>query len=138
MSTVTSPDGTVIDYDRYGNGPTVIFIGGAGEHRGLTERTTQAAKLLGAEGFTTVDFDRRGRGLSGDTAPWTLEREVEDIAALIRAAGSPATLYTSSSGAAVALAAASAGPDGGPRSPCRPSCTRGSKPSLACRKPPMR
>lgn len=109
MSTVTSQDGTVIDYDRYGNGSTVIFIGGAGEYRGLTERTTGAAKRLAAQGFTTVDFDRRGRGRSGDTEPWALEREVEDIAALIKAAGSPATLYTSSSGATVALAAAGAG-----------------------------
>jgi pimeloyl-ACP methyl ester carboxylesterase len=109
MSTVTSADGTVIDYDRYGSGPTVIFIGGAGQHRALNEGTTQAARSLAAEGFSTVDFDRRGRGRSGDTAPWALDREVEDIAALIDAAGSPATLYTNSSGATVALAAATAG-----------------------------
>jgi pimeloyl-ACP methyl ester carboxylesterase len=75
----------------------------------IDERTTQAARLLAARGFTAVDYDRRGRGRSRDTAPWALEREVEDLAALIKAVGGPATLYTSSSGAAVALAAASAG-----------------------------
>src|SRR3981081_3274451 len=108
MSTVTSSDGTIIDFDRYGSGPTVIFIGGAGEYRALRERTTQAATHLAAAGFTTGDFDPRGggRGRSGDTAPWTLDREVEDMGALIKATGGPAMLYSSSSGATVALAAA--------------------------------
>jgi pimeloyl-ACP methyl ester carboxylesterase len=109
MSTVTSSDGTVIDYDRYGDGPAVVFIAGASQYRAIDERTTQAARLLAARGFTAVDYDRRGRGRSRDTAPWALEREVEDLAALIKAVGGPATLYTSSSGAAVAIAAASAG-----------------------------
>jgi pimeloyl-ACP methyl ester carboxylesterase len=108
MSTVTSPDGTIIDYDRYGDGPTVVFIGGATQYRALDEGTTQVAKRLASEGFTTVDYDRRGRGRSGDTAPWSLDREVEDVAALLKAVGGPATLYSSSSGATVALAAASA------------------------------
>lgn len=108
MSTATSSDGTVIDYDRYGDGSTVIFIGGASQYRALNEGTTSAARQLAAEGFTTVDYDRRGRGRSGDTAPWALDREVEDVAALIKAAGGPATLYSSSSGATVALAAATA------------------------------
>lgn len=107
-ATVTSQDGTIIEYDRYGEGPSVIFIGGAGEYRALTKRTTETAKLVAVEGFTTVDFDRRGRGRSGDTMPWALDREVEDVAALVKAVGAPATLYTSSSGAAIALAAASA------------------------------
>lgn len=111
MSTVTSADGTVIDYDRYGDGPSVIFIGGATQHRAVDQNTTQAAQLLAAEGFTAVDYDRRGRDRSGDTAPWHLDREVEDLAALITAVGGPATLYTSSSGATVALAAVTAGLD---------------------------
>src|SRR6266536_2400137 len=85
MSTVTSPDGTVIDYDRYGDGPTVIFIGGAAAYRAIDEATTQTARRLAAEGFTTVDYDRRGRGRSGDTQPWALDREVEDDAALAAA-----------------------------------------------------
>jgi pimeloyl-ACP methyl ester carboxylesterase len=111
MSTVTSADGTTIDYDAYGNGPTVIFIGGASQHRAIDQRTTEIAKQLAAEGFTAVDYDRRGRDRSGDTPPWSLGREVEDVAALIEATGAPATLYTSSSGAGIALAAVTAGLD---------------------------
>ncbi len=111
MSTVTSADGTIIDYDAYGNGPTVIFIGGASQHRAIDQRTTEIAKQLAAEGFTAVDYDRRGRDRSGDTPPWSLGREVEDVAALIEAAGAPAALYTSSSGAGIALAAVTAGLD---------------------------
>jgi pimeloyl-ACP methyl ester carboxylesterase len=109
MSTVTSPDGTVIDYDRYGDGPAVIFIGGATAYRALDEASTETAKRLAAEGFTAVDYDRRGRGRSGDTRPWALDREVEDVAALITAAGGAAALCTNSSGADIALAAAGAG-----------------------------
>ena len=109
MSTVTSADGTTIDYDAYGNGPTVIFIGGASQHRAIDQRTTEIAKQLAAEGFTAVDYDRRGRDRSGDTPPWSLDREVEDVAALIEATGAPAALYTSSSGAAIALAAVTEG-----------------------------
>ncbi len=55
MSTVTSPDGTVIDYDRYGVGPAVVFIGGAATYRAIDEGTTQTARRLAAEGFTAVE-----------------------------------------------------------------------------------
>ncbi len=109
MSTVTSADGTVIDYDRYGDGPAVIFVGGAATYRAIDQATTQTARRLAPEGFTTVDYDRRGRGRSGDTQPWALEREVEDVAKLITAVGGAAALCTNSSGADIALAAASAG-----------------------------
>jgi pimeloyl-ACP methyl ester carboxylesterase len=109
MSTVTSPDGTVIDYERYGDGPAVIFIGGASIYRAIDEGTTLAARRLAAEGFTAVEYDRRGRGRSGDTQPWALDREVEDVAALITAAGGTAALCSNSSGADIALAAATAG-----------------------------
>jgi pimeloyl-ACP methyl ester carboxylesterase len=109
MSTVISPDGTVIDYDRYGDGPAVIFIGGAATYRAIDAATTQTARRLAAEQFTTVDYDRRGRGRSGDTQPWALDREVVDVAALITAVGGAAALCTNSSGASIALAAASAG-----------------------------
>jgi pimeloyl-ACP methyl ester carboxylesterase len=109
MSTVTSPDGTVIDYDRYDDGPAVIFIGGAAAYRAIDQATTQTARRLAAEGFTPIDYDRRGRGRSGDTPPWALDREVEDVAALIKVVGGGAALCTNSSGADVALAAASAG-----------------------------
>jgi len=109
MSTVTPPDGTVIDYDRYGDGPAVIFIGGATAYRATDEGTTQTARRLAAEGYTTVDYDRRGRGRSGDTQPWALDREVEDVAGLIKMADGTAALCTNSSGAGIALAAATAG-----------------------------
>ena len=145
MSTVTSADGTIIDYDAYGNGPTVIFIGGASQHRAIDQRTTEIAKQLAAEGFTAVDYDRRGRDRSGDTPPWSLDREVEDVAALIEATGAPAALYTSSSGAGIALAAVTEGLDvsalalyepiptgaaAGPLSPFPPSSTPETSPSL--------
>jgi pimeloyl-ACP methyl ester carboxylesterase len=87
----------------YGDGPAVIFIGGAATHRAIDDATTQTAKRLAAEGFTTVDYDRRGRGRSGDTPPWALAREVEDVAALITAVGGAAALCTNSSGADVRL-----------------------------------
>ena len=109
MSIVTSADGTAIDYDAYGNGPTVIFVGGASQHRAIDQRTSEVAKQLAAEGFTAVDYDRRGRDRSGDTPPWSLGREVGDVAALIEATGEPAALYTSSSGAGIALAAVTEG-----------------------------
>ncbi|MGI8879147.1 MAG: alpha/beta fold hydrolase [Jatrophihabitans sp.] len=109
MTTVTSVDGTPIDFDAYGDGPAVILVGGAVQHRAIDQRTTEAARLLAADGYTAIDFDRRGRGRSGDTQPWTLQREVEDLAALIAAAGGSATVYTSSSGATLGLQAALAG-----------------------------
>ena len=109
MSTVKSADGTTIDYDAYGSGPAVILIGGASQHRAIDLRTTEIAKQLAGEGFTAVDYDRRGRGRSGDTPPWSLDREVQDLAALIETTGAPAALYTSSSGAGVALAAVTSG-----------------------------
>ena len=108
MGTVTSPDGTVIDYDRYGDGPAVIFIGGASAYRAADEGTTQTARSLAAEGYTAVDYDRSGRGRSGDIQPWALDREVEDVAELIKAAGGGAALCTNSSGADIAMAAATA------------------------------
>jgi pimeloyl-ACP methyl ester carboxylesterase len=109
MSIVTSADGTTIDYDAYGEGPAVVLVAGAVQHRAIDPRTTEAARLLAARGCTALDFDRRGRGRSQDTAPWALEREVEDVAALITAAGGSATLCASSSGAALGLQAALAG-----------------------------
>src|SRR5688500_471386 len=126
MSTVISADGTTIDYDAYGNGPTVIFIGGASQHRAIDQRTTEIAKQLAAEGFTAVDYDRRGRDRSGDTPPWSLDRAVEDVAALIEATGAPAALYTSSSGAAIALAAVTERPELPARALCGPPYPAGS------------
>ena len=75
MSTVISADGTVIDFDVYGDGPAVVFIGGAAAYRAVDPGTTAAARLIASGGFTAVDYDRRGRGQSGDTLPWSLDRE---------------------------------------------------------------
>ena len=107
MDTVTSKDGTTIAFDRLGEGPPVILVCG-----GSTDRMANAplAALL-AERFTVFNYDRRGRGDSGDTPPYAALREVEDIEALIDAAGGSAFLYGTSSGAALALEAAASGLD---------------------------
>ncbi len=73
MSTVISADGTIVDYERFGAGPAVIFIG-ATQYRGIDPVTTRTAQELAEKGFTTIDYDRRSRGASGDTAPYALDR----------------------------------------------------------------
>jgi len=105
MYRVTSKDGTSIAYDRSGEGPAVILVGG-----GIVDRSENAplAPVL-AKHFTVYNYDRRGRGDSTDTTPYALQREFEDIAALIDEAGGTAYLYGVSSGAALALEAAAAG-----------------------------
>src|SRR5512135_3163557 len=102
MKKVISKDGTLIAYDSAGHGRVVILVLGA-----LNSRKSGArlAKLL-ASRFTVISYDRRGRGDSTDTAPYSPQREVEDIAALIDAVGEPVCLYGHSSGAALALEAA--------------------------------
>jgi pimeloyl-ACP methyl ester carboxylesterase len=102
---VISKDGTAIAYDRSGDGPAVILVGG-----GLTDRAENAP--LGpelADRFTVFNYDRRGRGESGDTQPYAMEREIEDLEALVAEAGGSAHLYGISSGGALALEAAAAG-----------------------------
>jgi pimeloyl-ACP methyl ester carboxylesterase len=101
---VTSRDGTRIAYDKRGNGPAVIVVNGA-----LADRSGNAelAHLL-ATHLTVYSYDRRGRGDSTDTQPHSVKREIEDIEALIDAAGGSAYLYGKSSGASLALQAASA------------------------------
>jgi pimeloyl-ACP methyl ester carboxylesterase len=106
LETVASRDGTTIAYDRTGSGPAVVLICG-----GSTDRGSLAglAGVLSATN-TVYNVDRRGRGDSGDTLPYAIEREIEDIAAVIDASGGPAGLYgTSSGGALTLLAAASLG-----------------------------
>jgi pimeloyl-ACP methyl ester carboxylesterase len=100
--TATSKDGTKIAYDKIGHGPVVILVLGA-----LNSRKSGAklAKLL-APNFTVISYDRRGRGNSTDTAPYTPQREVEDVAAIIDGIGEPAYLYGHSSGAAIVLESA--------------------------------
>jgi pimeloyl-ACP methyl ester carboxylesterase len=105
MNRVTSKDGTPIAFDRQGSGPAVILVGGAFVDR--SENASLATEL--AERFTVYNYDRRGRGDSGDTLPYAVERELEDIEALIAEAGGSAHLYGISSGGALALEAAAAG-----------------------------
>jgi Alpha/beta hydrolase family len=105
MPHVTSDDGTSIAYDRAGSGPAVILVGG-----GLTDRAENAPLVPAlAERFTVYNYDRRGRGDSGDTPPYTVAREIEDLAALVAEIGAPAHAYGVSSGGALALEAAAAG-----------------------------
>jgi hypothetical protein len=105
MNRLTSSDGTTIAFERSGDGPPVILVCG-----GSTDRTANAplSELL-AEHFTVFNYDRRGRGDSGDTAPYAVEREIEDIDAVIAVAGGSASVYGTSSGAALALEAAASG-----------------------------
>jgi pimeloyl-ACP methyl ester carboxylesterase len=99
---VTSKDGTRIAYEQTGTGPVVIVVAAALADRG---GTTRLAKHL-AERFTVINYDRRGRGKSTDTQPYAVEREVEDIEALIDANGGSAFVFGSSSGSVLALEAA--------------------------------
>lgn len=105
----TSADGTRIAYDRLGDGPTVILVAGAFQYRAFDPITSEMARQLASRGFTVVDYDRRGRGESVATGPFTLARQIEDIAALIDANGGEAALFGGSSGGAISLAAAAAG-----------------------------
>jgi pimeloyl-ACP methyl ester carboxylesterase len=109
MSTVRSNDGTTIAYDRHGAGPPVILVGGAFQHRAFDPSTVRLAELLAAAGLGVFHYDRRGRGESGDTAPYAVDRELEDLDAMIDAAGGSAALYGSSSGGNLALEAAMGG-----------------------------
>src|SRR5690242_1590425 len=105
MQTVTSKDGTRIAFDQAGSGPAIIFVEGATADRGAT---APYIPLLVSD-FTVISYDRRGRGDSGDTLPYSVEREIQDIQALIEHVGGPANLMGHSSGAVLALRAAAAG-----------------------------
>ncbi len=104
MRTVISKDGTPIAFDQSGQGPALILVAGALCAR-LSWSGPELAKLL-APHFTVYNFDRRGRGDSGDTRPYAVTREVEDIEVLIDEAGGSAYLYGHSSGGALILEAA--------------------------------
>ena len=105
METVTSSDGTTIALDRSGDGPPVVLISG-----GPSDRSANAplAALL-AERFTVLNYDRRGRGDSGDTPPYAVDREFDDLAAVIGAAGGAAALVGFSGTGNIALEAAARG-----------------------------
>ncbi|MGZ8624703.1 MAG: alpha/beta fold hydrolase [Actinomycetota bacterium] len=105
METVTSKDGTTIAFDRLGEGPPLVLVCG-----GSVDRMADAAlaQELSSD-FTVLNYDRRGRGDSGDTPPYAIEREIEDIEAVLGAAGGSAFLWGSSSGAVLAMDAAASG-----------------------------
>ena len=107
MTQAISKDGTVINYERSGQGPAVILVDGALCSRDFGPMPKLAPLL--APRFTVYVYDRRGRGRSGDTKPYAREREVEDIAALIQEAGGSASIVGLSSGGALALEAAASG-----------------------------
>jgi pimeloyl-ACP methyl ester carboxylesterase len=104
---VTSQDGTVLAFDRAGTGPAVVLVDGALCHRRFGPAPDLAPLL--ATHFTVFSYDRRGRGDSGDTKPYAVAREVEDLAAVLRATGGSACVLGVSSGAALALEAARRG-----------------------------
>jgi pimeloyl-ACP methyl ester carboxylesterase len=105
MDRVTSKDGTSIAYEHEGRGPAVILVGGA------IDDGSENAPLIPelAENFTVYNYARRGRGESGDTPPYTVEREIEDLQALIAEHGGSAHVFGASSGGGLALEAAAAG-----------------------------
>jgi pimeloyl-ACP methyl ester carboxylesterase len=106
-SRAISKDGTAIAYERSGQGPALILVDGALCSRSFGPMPKLAKKL--SPHFTVYTYDRRGRGQSGDAQPYSKEREVEDIEALIEEAGGSAFLLGLSSGGALALEAAASG-----------------------------
>src|SRR5262245_57798877 len=109
MEKTRSKDGTTIAFDRTGQGPVVVLVDGALCHRAFGPSAALAKEL--AAHFTVVTYDRRGRGDSDAAAcgPDAVEREVEDLDAVVKAAGAPASVLGVSSGAALALEAARRG-----------------------------
>lgn len=102
MPHIASKDGTVIAFDRKGQGPALILVTGATVTRAFYE----GLAMILAPHFTVFFYDRRGRGESGDTAPYAVQREVEDIEALINRAGGSAFVFGHSTGSVLALEAA--------------------------------
>ncbi|MGV9822634.1 alpha/beta fold hydrolase [Nocardia xishanensis] len=112
METVTSADGTTIAFDRVGDGTagSVILIGGAFGYRTFPKMVRLSEALAEQYGLTVINYDRRGRGDSGDTpGVYDVYNEIDDIAALVQAAGGSAALFGWSSGAVLALRAAASG-----------------------------
>lgn len=107
MHTITSRDGTRIAYDVYGEGEPVILVEGAfcGRHFGITNKL--AAEL--GKNFRVYHYDRRARGDSDPSTDYRMERELEDLEALMQEAGGSASIIGFSSGACLAIEAAAAG-----------------------------
>jgi pimeloyl-ACP methyl ester carboxylesterase len=104
MPAVTSEDGTTIAYETTGTGPAVIFIDGAMCYRDFGPARAVAQAL--ADQYTVYTYDRRGRGESGNTLPWSEDREIQDLSALLSASGGQAYVVAVSSGAVLAADAA--------------------------------
>lgn len=109
MPTLASKDGTKIAFDKIGSGPVVIIVNGATQFRAFDPTMAQIANLL-SKNFTVYNYDRRGRGESGDTQPFAKEREIEDLQALVADAGGKAMVLGFSSGSAVTLDTAAVTP----------------------------
>jgi pimeloyl-ACP methyl ester carboxylesterase len=107
VMTVASKDGTSIAYEKVGTGPAIVLVDGALCYRNFGPARSVAAEL--ADRFTVYFYDRRGRGESGNTLPYNVDREIEDLAAVMAATGERPFVMGQSSGGALALAAASAG-----------------------------
>ena len=107
MTTTQSADGTLIAYETHGDGPPLILVDGALCSRAMGPSAALAKTL--AEQFTVITYDRRGRGESADAVPYAVQREIEDLAALIAATGGAAFVCGVSSGAVLALEAAAFG-----------------------------
>ena len=105
---VRSADGTEIAVDRTGEGPPIVFVDGATAFRAINPAAAQLAELL-APRFTVLTYDRRGRGESGDSEPYAVAREIEDLDAVIAEFGGPAFVVGGSSGGVLALDAAARG-----------------------------
>ncbi|MGH8939791.1 MAG: alpha/beta fold hydrolase, partial [Actinomycetes bacterium] len=108
MGKATSADGTTIAYDMWGSGPLAVIVGGAFNDRNAWSELAQA---LARQGLTAVSYDRRGRGESTDTQPYAVEREIEDLAAVIETVGAvgPVSAHGVSSGGALLLRALAGG-----------------------------
>src|SRR5205809_402655 len=105
MHHVISKDGTSIAFERSGQGPAVIVVGGVlGDH---SQQAPLAALL--SKHFTVYNYDRRGHGESGNTEPYAVEREIEDLDAVMNEAGGSAFVYGTSGPGVLALSAAAAG-----------------------------
>ena len=109
MPTVTSKDGTKIAFDKLGSGPAIIIVNGAIQFRAFDPVMAQIADML-SKHFTVYNYDRRGRGESGDTQPFAKQREIEDLQAMVADAGGKAMVLGFSSGSAVTLDSAEVTP----------------------------
>lgn len=105
METVSSKDGTVLAYDRVGTGPSLILVGGALNDR---QNTAELARLLGPHA-TVFNYDRRGRGDSGDTPPYSVQNEIDDLETMIRVAGGSAKLFAHCTAGMLAIEAVAQG-----------------------------